>query len=41
MLDYVSDKVQDEKRQGEAFAPFARDPNAYKKDFISRAMAAR
>ena len=33
MLDYVSDKVQDEKRQGEAFAPFASDPNAYKKRF--------
>lgn len=33
MLDYVSDKVQDETRQGEAFAPFAYDPNKYKKRF--------
>jgi tRNA-2-methylthio-N6-dimethylallyladenosine synthase len=33
MLDYVSDKVQDEKRQGEAFAPFTHDPNQYKKRF--------
>jgi tRNA-2-methylthio-N6-dimethylallyladenosine synthase len=33
MLDYVSDKVQDEARQGEAFAPFASDPNKYKKRF--------
>ncbi|NOT51150.1 MAG: tRNA (N6-isopentenyl adenosine(37)-C2)-methylthiotransferase MiaB [Chitinophagaceae bacterium] len=33
MLDYVSDKVQDETRQGEAFAPFANDPNQYKKRF--------
>ncbi|MBC7875098.1 MAG: tRNA (N6-isopentenyl adenosine(37)-C2)-methylthiotransferase MiaB [Ferruginibacter sp.] len=40
MLDYVSDKVsqndqvtQDEKRQGEVFAPFANDPNRYKKLF--------
>lgn len=33
MLDYVSDKVQDESRQGEAFAPFANDPNDYKKKF--------
>src|SRR6187455_359075 len=33
MLDYVSDKVQDEARQGEAFAPFAKDPNLYKKRF--------
>ncbi len=38
MLDYVTDKpdshrVQDEKRQGEAFAPFANDPNAYRKRF--------
>jgi tRNA-2-methylthio-N6-dimethylallyladenosine synthase len=33
MLDYVTDKVQDENRQGEAFAPFANDPNGYKKRF--------
>jgi len=33
MLDYVTDKVQDESRQGEAFAPFASDPNQYKKQF--------
>jgi len=33
MLDYLTDKVQDENRQGEAFAPFARDPNSYKKRF--------
>lgn len=33
MLDYVSDKVQDEARQGEAFAHFSKDPNQYKKWF--------
>jgi tRNA-2-methylthio-N6-dimethylallyladenosine synthase len=33
MLDYISDKVQDETRQGEAFAPFGSDPNQYKKLF--------
>ena len=33
MLDYVTDKVQDETRQGEAFSPFGEDPNAYKKRF--------
>src|SRR6187401_3429223 len=33
MLDYISDKVQDETRQGEAFAPFNSDPNEYKKLF--------
>ena len=33
MLDYISDKVQDEARQGEAFAPFNSDPNQYKKLF--------
>src|SRR6187401_2357991 len=33
MLDYISDKVQDETRQGEAFAPFTSDPNPYKKLF--------
>lgn len=33
MLEYISEKVQDESRQGEAFAPFANDPNAYKKKF--------
>jgi tRNA-2-methylthio-N6-dimethylallyladenosine synthase len=33
MLDYITDKVQDESRQGEAFAPFTEDPNQYKKLF--------
>lgn len=33
MLDYISDKVQDETRQGEAFAPFNSDPNQYRKLF--------
>jgi tRNA-2-methylthio-N6-dimethylallyladenosine synthase len=33
MLDYVTDKVQDESRQGEAFAPFLNDSNSYKKHF--------
>ena len=33
MLDYITDKVQDENRQGEAFAPFSADPNQYKKLF--------
>ncbi len=33
MLDYVTDKVQDEARQGEAFSPFDHDPNAYQKRF--------
>lgn len=33
MLDFVSDKVHDESRQGEAFAPFAADPNTYRKRF--------
>src|SRR6266705_1590102 len=33
MLDYVTDKVQDENRQGEVFAPFAGDSNQYKKLF--------
>jgi tRNA-2-methylthio-N6-dimethylallyladenosine synthase len=40
MLDYVTDKAsqndrdrQDETRQGEAFSPFASDPNQYKKRF--------
>mgnify|MGYP001616382204 CR=1 FL=1 len=33
MLDYVTDKVQDEARQGEAFVPLAFDPNQYKKRF--------
>lgn len=33
MLDYITGKVQDEGRQGEAFAPFAEDPNQYKKLF--------
>ena len=29
----MQDKIHDEARQGEAFAPFANDPNAYKKKF--------
>lgn len=33
MLDLVTGKVQDESRQGEAYAPFALDPNSYKKHF--------
>lgn len=33
MLDYITDKVQDENRQGEAFSPFAEDPNQYRKLF--------
>ena len=33
MLDYVTDKAQDESRQGEAYAPFADDPNQYRKMF--------
>ncbi len=33
MIDLVTDKVQDESRQGEAFAPFSSDPNLYKKHF--------
>lgn len=33
MLDYVTDKVQDETRQGEAFAPFSGDPNQYARKF--------
>jgi tRNA-2-methylthio-N6-dimethylallyladenosine synthase len=33
MLDYVSEKIQDETRQGEAYAPFAVDPIPYRKKF--------
>ena len=33
MLDLVTDKAHDEKRQGEAFSPFSVDPNQYKKRF--------
>ena len=33
MLDFATDKVQDESRQGEAFAPFAQDPNQYRRKF--------
>src|SRR5574339_181629 len=33
MLDYVTDKAQDESRQGEAYAPLADDPNQYRKLF--------
>jgi tRNA-2-methylthio-N6-dimethylallyladenosine synthase len=34
MLEFGTDKVQDESRQGEAFAPFENDPNKYKKHFF-------
>lgn len=33
MLDLMTEKVQDESRQGEAYAAFANDPNLYKKRF--------
>lgn len=33
MVDLMTDKVQDESRQGEAYAPFTQDPNQYKKRF--------
>jgi tRNA-2-methylthio-N6-dimethylallyladenosine synthase len=33
MLDVVTDKAHDEARQGEAYAPFANEPNQYKKRF--------
>src|SRR5687768_3315881 len=33
MLDYITDKVQDETRQGEAFGPFTGDPNRYRRLF--------
>lgn len=33
MQEFVLDKVQDERRQGEAFAPFPDDPNRYRKRF--------
>jgi tRNA-2-methylthio-N6-dimethylallyladenosine synthase len=34
MIDLLTDtKVHDENRQGEAYAPFANDPNEYKKKF--------
>jgi tRNA-2-methylthio-N6-dimethylallyladenosine synthase len=33
MLDLVSEKVHDEQKQGEAFAPFANDLNQYNKKF--------
>ncbi|MEP6466236.1 MAG: tRNA (N6-isopentenyl adenosine(37)-C2)-methylthiotransferase MiaB [Parafilimonas sp.] len=33
MLELVSDKVHDETKQGEAFAPFANDANQYNKKF--------
>ena len=33
MLDYVTNKVHDEARQGEAFASFANDQNGYSKKF--------
>lgn len=33
MLDYLTERKQDESRQGEAYAPFDLDPNNYKKRF--------
>jgi tRNA-2-methylthio-N6-dimethylallyladenosine synthase len=33
MIDLVSEKIHDEGRQGEAFAPFINDPAAYRKRF--------
>ena len=33
MLELVKDKVQDESRQGEAYAPFSQDPTPHKKRF--------
>ncbi len=33
MLDFVENKVHDESRQGEAYAPFNSDPNQYSKRF--------
>ena len=33
MIDVVTDKIHDETKQGEAIAPFADDPNQYKKRF--------
>ncbi|MGC4038088.1 MAG: tRNA (N6-isopentenyl adenosine(37)-C2)-methylthiotransferase MiaB [Chitinophagaceae bacterium] len=33
MLDLVTEKVHNEERQGEAYAPFASDPNDYRKRF--------
>ncbi|GAB3415908.1 MiaB/RimO family radical SAM methylthiotransferase [Niabella aquatica] len=33
MLDLVANKIQDEARQGESYAPFTSDPNEYKKKF--------
>ncbi|HEU4471479.1 MAG TPA: tRNA (N6-isopentenyl adenosine(37)-C2)-methylthiotransferase MiaB [Flavisolibacter sp.] len=33
MLDLATTKVHDEKRQGEAFAPFVNDPNVYTRRF--------
>ena len=33
MLDLATDKVHDETKQGEAYAPFANDPTAYRKRF--------
>ena len=33
MLEYVNDKMHDETRQGEAYAPFVGDPIVYKKRF--------
>jgi tRNA-2-methylthio-N6-dimethylallyladenosine synthase len=33
MIDLMTDKKHDELRQGEAYAPFANDPNHYHKRF--------
>lgn len=32
-MDLMTDKIQDEQRQGEAYAPFAGDPNQYRRKF--------
>jgi tRNA-2-methylthio-N6-dimethylallyladenosine synthase len=33
MLDYLTDKIQDERRQGEAYSPKHKNPEQYKKHF--------
>lgn len=33
MLDFITNKTHDESRQGEAFNPFASDPNEYRRKF--------
>ena len=34
MLDLATTKIHDEARQGEAYSPFASDPNQYKRKFF-------